>query len=294
MSVACVKLPGEESLMFKAWKVGRLAGIDIHIHWTFFILLAWVFLANRAAEAAMMLPLVVAAFGCVVLHELGHALAARQFGIGTRDITLLPIGGVARLERMSEKPWEEFWIAVAGPAVNIVIAFGLFGLIVLGTLIGSWEFVRAPIGSFLTGLLALNVFMVVFNMIPAFPMDGGRVLRAVLASFMGMLPATQVAVRVASVFAVLFAVFGVIGTLFGFASPMIILVAAFVWFAGQQELAHVHQREYARRTPVFEDNYEPLYESYRPAPVYPRKPVDVWVLDSETGRWVKQEAHVCN
>jgi len=283
--------------MFQAWKIGRMFGIDIHIHWTFFLLIAWVFLANSAAEAAVLLPLVVAAFGCVVLHELGHALAARQFGIGTRDITLLPIGGVARLERMSEKPWEEFCIAVAGPAVNVVIAIALFGVVAVGVLLGSSVFVQSPMGLFLGRLLAVNIFMVLFNMIPAFPMDGGRVLRAVLASSIGFLPATRVAVRVATVFAVLFAVGGIIGTILGVASPMFILLAAFVWFAGQKELAFVQHREYARQAepaPEFEERFRPIFETFGPTPVFPRKPVDVWVLDSETGRWIKQEARAFN
>ena len=111
----------------RAWKVGRLFGIDIFIHWTFLLLPLSVIISERGAGETPLgtvgvLAVLFAIFGCVVLHELGHALTARLFGIGTRDITLYPIGGVARMERMSEKPWEEFWIAVGGPAVNVVIA----------------------------------------------------------------------------------------------------------------------------------------------------------------------------
>src|SRR5437588_12672293 len=111
--------------MLRAWKLGNVFGIGIYVHWSFLLLPAWAFLNNLGVGglplAFYVVALLCTVFGCVVLHELGHALMARRFGIGTRDITLYPIGRVARLERMSERPWEEFWIAVAGPAVNVVL-----------------------------------------------------------------------------------------------------------------------------------------------------------------------------
>jgi Zn-dependent protease len=166
----------------------------------------------------------------VLLHEFGHALAARRFGIGTKDIVLLPIGGVARLERMPDRPGQEFWIAVAGPAVNVVIAAALaVGL----TLAGGW----APLselsttqGSFAERLLVVNVFLVLFNLLPAFPMDGGRVLRALLAMRFDYLHATAVAARIGQATAVLF---GMVGALM--MNPLLVLIALFVWTAAAGE-----------------------------------------------------------
>ena len=120
-----------------SWYLGRLTGIDIRIHWTFLLLPVWIYFSSLAAgsgvgAATAAVAFVLAIFGCVLLHELGHSLMARQFGIPTRDITLLPIGGVARLQRMPRNPWQELAIAIAGPAVNVVIATLIFsGLSVL-------------------------------------------------------------------------------------------------------------------------------------------------------------------
>jgi Zn-dependent protease len=169
-----------------SWKIGTLAGIDLRIHATFLLLLAWVgaghWLQGRSLEAMLAgVSFILALFACVLLHELGHALAARRYGIPTRDITLLPIGGLARLERMPDKPSQELWVALAGPVVNVIIAAVLFAWL---TLARAW----APIGElgvaagpFLERLWLANVWLVLFNLIPAFPMDGGRVLRAALA-----------------------------------------------------------------------------------------------------------------
>jgi Zn-dependent protease len=171
---------------------------------------------------------------------------ARKFGIATRDITLYPIGGVARLERMSEQPWEEFCIAVAGPAVNVAIAV-LLGLVwlMLGGPLGRMSMTYQPALpleiNLLGGLFWANVGLVLFNLLPAFPMDGGRVLRALLAVPLGHVTATEIAATLGIVMAVLFGLAGL------FFSPMLILVAAFVFFAGQQELAAVRQREARRR-----------------------------------------------
>src|SRR4051812_27334200 len=195
--------------MTSPWKlrIGTAFGIPLYLHLTFFLLPLLILWASpeigTAGQAAYLFGLVFAVFGCVVLHELGHALTARRFGIRTRDITLYPIGGVARLERMSERPWEEFWIAVAGPAVNVVIALALGAVLLAGAVAAGEEGLGVP-GQFLFNLLISNLVLVGFNLIPAFPMDGGRVLPAVLSPRIGRGGATEIAARLGVGFAVLF------------------------------------------------------------------------------------------
>jgi Zn-dependent protease len=239
--------------MLRAWKLGTAFGIGVYVHWTFLLLLLFVLLTTLGAGLQVALTwviFVILMFACVVLHEFGHALTARHFGIQTRDITLYPIGGVARLERMSDKPWEEFWIAVAGPAVNVVIAAVLSPFLVallllhnrfLTSLDGPW-YEPFLSGGIVGSLVLWNLWMVVFNMLPAFPMDGGRVLRALLATRLGLLRATEIATRVATVMAMLFVMAGF--GLFGgwFKSPFLLLIAFFVFLMGQQELAMLRYR----------------------------------------------------
>jgi Zn-dependent protease len=238
--------------MLRPWKLGSAFGIGIYVHITFWLLPAFILLrtwGGGPAAALYSLALVVAVFGCVVLHELGHALMARHYGIRTRDITLYPIGGVARLERMSERPWEELWIALAGPAVNVVIALALLAaLSVGGIVVGSAALLGSIPGSFLASLMLANVILVAFNLLPAFPMDGGRVLRAFLAMPLGRLRATEIAATVGVVMAVLFGLgYLLLGRMVPwFDNPMLILVGLFVWFAGQQELAGVRRQEALR------------------------------------------------
>src|SRR5438094_5785309 len=188
----------------RPWKLGTAFGIGIYLHWTFLFLAAYVLFHNYELGgidlALYGVALLVPIFGCVVLHELGHALAARRYGIATRDITLYPIGGVARLERMSERPLEEFWIAVAGPAVNVVIALGLT---LLCSQLYGWETLHLiGRGNPLVDLLLVNGILVVFNLLPIFPMDGGRVFRALLSLPLGRLRATEWAVAIGTVLAV--------------------------------------------------------------------------------------------
>jgi Zn-dependent protease len=217
-------------------RIGTFAGIDVYVHTTFLMLIAWVAFAHwqeehSAAAAVQGVVFVLALFGCVVLHEFGHALTARRFGIKTLDITLLPIGGLARLERMPDDPKQELWVALAGPAVNVAIAAVLFvALQVTGTLapLGSLDVTS---GSLVERLMLVNVFLVAFNMLPAFPMDGGRVLRAWLAIRMDYTRATQLAANVGQGMAL---VFGLIG-LFG--NPFLIFIALFVWIGAGQEAA---------------------------------------------------------
>ena len=214
-----------------SWKLATVAGIGIYVHWTFFLIIGWIVMIRlgEGANAAGVLEgvaFILALFACVVLHELGHALTAKRFGIQTRDITLLPIGGVARLERMPEEPIQEFLVALAGPAVNVVIAAILAGVLWLSR--GSSGFVLESLQStdFLMNLLVVNVFLVLFNLLPAFPMDGGRVLRALLTHFTGdYVAATQVAASIGQMMAILF---GIVG-LFVIYNPFLVFIALFVY-----------------------------------------------------------------
>jgi Zn-dependent protease/predicted transcriptional regulator len=234
-----------------SWRIGRIAGIDVYVHPTFLILLAWVALAHFLAhgdfwEAIYGLGFILALFGIVVLHELGHALTARRYGIRTRDITLLPIGGVARLERIPEDPWQELMVAVAGPAVNVVMAAGIYLGLVLGRglALSPVSTVFRVGGSFLEQLLWVNITLVVFNMVPAFPMDGGRVLRALLAMRLDYVRATQIAALVGQGFALLFGLLGL------YLNPFLIFIALFVWLAGSQEAGVVQMRSALGGIPV--------------------------------------------
>ena len=184
-----------------SWRIGRVIGIDLYLHATFLILVGYAAYSGYRhrgswTDAAGGVLFIGAFFGIVVLHELGHCLAARRFGIGTRDITLLPIGGLARLERMSEKPGQELVIALAGPAVNVVIGVLLYALL-RSAQPGQWVAdIRLVGGDLLVNLFRANALMAVFNLVPAFPMDGGRVLRALLALRMGFTRATAAAATV--------------------------------------------------------------------------------------------------
>ena len=219
--------------MTGSWKLGKIAGIDVFVHATFFILVAWVALSaylprGSASAAANGVASILTVFGVVVPHELGHDLAARRFGIATREITLLPIGGISRLERMPEDPRQELQVALAGPAVNVALAAAAYAaLLVFGS--GGIDHLSVTEGSFLTRLLSINLSLALFNLLPAFPMDGGRVFRALLALRMDRAKATEVAARTGQAMAVLFGVVGI------FFSPMLVLIALFVWMGAAQE-----------------------------------------------------------
>ena len=227
--------------MKPSWKIVRIAGIDIHLHFTFLILLVWVAVSYYLRQGSWKdalggLVLTLSLFTIVVLHELGHALTARHFGIQTRDITLLPIGGVARLERLPEKPQQELLVALAGPAVNVVLAaIFLVAFVVSAELSAAWRFQLLE-GNVLTTLLWVNVSLAVFNLLPAFPMDGGRVLRSLLAMQMNYVRATDIAARIGRGVAV---VFGLIGV---FTNPFLVFIALFVWVGAVKEAEFVRMK----------------------------------------------------
>jgi len=233
-----------------SFRIARIAGTDVKVHITFLLLLAWIGLSHYrlgGAEAAWQGVLFcVLLFTCVLLHEFGHVLAARRYGIPTPDITLLPIGGVARLQRMPDQPGQELVVALAGPAVNVVIAAALYLLLGRPAEPDDVVQVEDPDRGLLARLVAVNVALVVFNLIPAFPMDGGRVLRALLAMRMGYARATQIAANVGQALAF---VFGFLGLL---SNPMLIFIAIFIYLGAGAEATQAQIREMTTGVPVSE------------------------------------------
>ncbi len=231
-------------------KIARVAGTEVRIHITFLLFLAWIgFSYYQVGGAAAAIPgvlFVLALFGCVLLHEFGHVLAARTFGIPTPDITLLPIGGVARLQRMPDKPWQELIVAIAGPLVNVVIAVVLTLVLGQSAHIENLEQVERPSVGMLTKLASVNVMLVLFNLIPAFPMDGGRVLRALLAMVLPYARATQIAAWIGQALAF---VFGFIGL---FSNPLLIFIAFFIFLGAQQEAAMAQMKDVSLNLAVSE------------------------------------------
>lgn len=234
--------------MLWSWRVGRLFGIPVYLHTTFLMLMGFLVLVEWRQSgdfvAAMAGPLfVLAVFATVILHELGHALTARRFGIRTKDITLLPIGGIARLERMPDEPRQELWVALAGPAVNVAIA-GL-GLAV-SALAGRDLTLAFPTASLdvVSRFISINVWLAIFNLIPAFPMDGGRVLRALLAERLPYVRATQIAAALGQSVAL---AFGFIGFLY---NPFLVFIALMVWMGASDEALAVQTRSALTGVPV--------------------------------------------
>jgi Zn-dependent protease len=203
------------------------------LHLTFLLFLVWIWFSYYQiagfAGAVQGVLFILALFACVLLHEFGHAFAARGFGIETPDITLLPIGGVARLSRIPEKPWQELVVAIAGPLVNVVIAAVLIFVIHGSAALDQLEYLESPRIELLGKLASVNVMLVLFNLIPAFPMDGGRVLRALLAMAMPYAQATQIAAWIGQGLAVVFGIFGIFG------NPFLIFIAFFIFVGAQQE-----------------------------------------------------------
>jgi Zn-dependent protease len=223
-------------------RVATVKGIGIFTHWTFLVMLAglfafYIYQGLSIVAALTGVALITTVFGCVVLHELGHAFMARHYGIPTLDITMYPIGGVARLTRMPSKPKEEFMIAIAGPAVNVAIAGVLFVVNeIVGTNVSLFEAMNTQ-ANVLGLLMWINLGLVVFNMMPAFPMDGGRVFRAALATQMEYRVATHIAALAGQAIAVVFAIYGIMNGMW-----TLPFVAVFVFIAARQEVQHVMER----------------------------------------------------
>jgi Zn-dependent protease/CBS domain-containing protein len=229
-----------------SFRLLTLAGIRIEVHVTFLLMVAGLAIFQSGTTPPLLtVGELLLLFLCVVLHELGHALAARRYGIQTREIILLPIGGVARLERMPEKPIQEVVVALAGPGVNVILATGLAATLVAMGVTPEQAIERADNG-LLEFLLFANIAMLLFNLVPAFPMDGGRVLRALLAMTMPYARATRIAAQVGQGFALLFAVFGV----FVLRSPVMVFIALFVFMAAGEERALVQTRASLAGMPV--------------------------------------------
>jgi len=228
--------------------IGRVAGTVVRIHLTFLIFLAWIFAASYAASGAATawntVLFIVLLFLCVLLHEFGHIFTARAFGVTTPYVTLLPIGGVSQLERIPEEPWEEFLIAIAGPMVNIVITLLLVYVAGANLQPSAATLIDSTQISMVDRLAIVNLFLALFNLIPAFPMDGGRVLRALLASRMGYVRATEISASIGQFVA--FAL-GFIGLMY---NPILIFIAIFVYLAASSEAHMVALRAVSRGVPV--------------------------------------------
>jgi Zn-dependent protease len=224
------------------FKLGRYLGIDVFLHWTFFLAPLYLAYEMRWGQnyswplVGLFLLLLFAVFGCVLLHEYGHALMARHFGVNTRDIIVTPIGGIARLERMPRKPFQELLITIAGPSVNLLIgAVLMIGLLAFGSPLVPRDELKS-VFQFPLILMWMNLFLFLFNLIPAFPMDGGRILRSTLAFFVDYQSATMVAGILGQIVAVGFCFVGLV-----FGQFSLLLIGGFVFFAARMEIAASRQ-----------------------------------------------------
>ena len=239
--------------MFQSFPLGRLFGITIKVHGLFLVML--LVLMVVAPRYGMLLPIL---FGCVLLHELGHGLVAQRFGIRVLDITLWPLGGMARMSTIPESPRIEALIAIAGPAVNFALAALSVPLL----------FLPGPVALFAQFFLAVNLLMGLFNLVPAFPMDGGRLLRAYLGRGRDWVSATELAVRVGRVFAIAM----LLAWPFMHFNVVLPLIALFIWFTGRQELYGVRLRHGYSPFGSFGDRSKPFpgFRGFGPRPEPPR------------------------
>jgi Zn-dependent protease len=212
------------------------------MHFTFLILVAWIIFHAAAAGEGVSgvlggLALIVVLFSIIILHEMGHALAARRYGVPTRDITLLPIGGVARLQRMPAEPKHELVVALAGPAVNAALAVAAALLIAAISGLSHLGLFSPNMSDPLQMFLIINLLIAGFNLLPAFPTDGGRVLRSLLALRMDYAKATNAAAHTGQAMAVLFGLLGVVA-----GNPFLLFVALFIWIGASSEASMVQMR----------------------------------------------------
>ena len=242
-------------LITRSFPLFRFRGIQVLMHWSFLLLLGWVLISSLSAgkgmmQAAYQVGAVLIVFACVVLHEFGHALTAMHYGVGTKSILLLPIGGVATLERMPEEPRQELMITLAGPAVNLVIA-AIVGMVLwlAGSVPNVSIMTEGPSNLFTLGvfLLSVNVVLFLFNLVPAFPMDGGRILRSILAMNMDRVKATRIAGRIGVFFAM-----GFVFAAFKWGNPMLALIGVFVFLGASAETRLVQEQRALRDVRVRE------------------------------------------
>lgn len=238
----------------------KVFGIEMRVHWSFILIVVYyAFLysstgSNPVIGALYGVLMILLLFLFVTLHELGHALVAKHYKINVPHITLLPIGGVASLERMPEKPLQEFLIAIAGPLVNLVLAallaplaaYAVVAAVNSGQLTANTadiiRFAQTPgLGNLVVSLALTNLLLALFNLLPAFPMDGGRILRALLAMAMSYVQATRIAVVVGRLMAAIFAFWGIMG-----GGILLLLIAFFIYVGGGSELEAVESRTVLR------------------------------------------------
>ena len=270
--------------------LGKVSGIQVYIHWTFLILVGWIVLQNAASgqstdQILWALAFLLAIFLCVFLHELGHALAARRYNIKTRDITMLPIGGLARLETIPEDPKQELVVALAGPAVNLVIAGVLWLLVSLDpSSAQNFDMMTLDSRSFLYTLMVANLVLALFNLIPAFPMDGGRVLRALLSFKMPRPKATRIAASIGQFLAIGFVFIGF------FYNPFLLLIGFFIFLGAQAESNFAQTRSLLQGYSV-EDVLMTRYRTLHPDDEI-EKAVDLLLDGQSTAFLVESEGEV--
>ncbi len=232
-----------------SFKLAKILGIEVKVHSTFFLLILWIGFSYWITEKNLPsvfngILFILLLFLFVVFHEFGHALTARKYGIKTRDITLLPIGGVARLEKMPKKPSQELAVAIAGPLVNLFFAIVLFAGLFLTNNFPTNQQIGITNGSIWWRLATVNLSLFIFNLIPAFPMDGGRIIRALLAMRMEYTKATQVAASLGQGIALIFGLFGLFG------NPLLLFIAFFVWIGASQESSMVQMESAMSGIPI--------------------------------------------
>jgi Zn-dependent protease len=271
--------------MLRPWKIGTFFGVETFVHWSFLLLPIYLLYANRhlgILSAVLLAAVSLVMLFFVLLHEFGHVLAARAFQIPTKSVTLYPIGGVALMTRSAKTPIEEIIIAVAGPVVNLVLAF-LLGGIAIPAGIPLMPFDPSAgvhtFSDFFSLLMISNISLLVFNMIPAFPMDGGRVLRAFFWFFTDVVSATRLATYVAIPFAILFAVFGL------FANFFFIIIAGLIVIMGRLELHGLQMQLEMKRRQQMEASAATAYENNEATP--PERDFDGYTWNAQENGWIE-------